>query len=104
MPLIAMLAALLPNRRRRVNNVGRAASILCETGSTTRQNLNERADAPMYDVAKPSPDSKAQDAFIAYAALQGAQRADPALADNAYFQALLDSAYARFLILYERNA
>lgn len=56
----------------------------------------------MNDLAKPSPDSKAQDAYAAYAALQLAQRADPALADNAYFQALLDSAYARFLILYGR--
>jgi hypothetical protein len=54
------------------------------------------------DLAKPNPDGKAQDAFAAYAALQMAQRADPALSDNAYFQALLDSAYARFLILYEK--
>jgi hypothetical protein len=56
----------------------------------------------MCDLAKPSPDSKAQDAYAAYAALQMAQRADPGLVDNSYFQALLDSAYARFLILYER--
>jgi hypothetical protein len=56
----------------------------------------------MCDLAKPAPDSKAQDAYAAYAALQIAQRADPALADNAYFEALLDSAYARFLILYEK--
>jgi hypothetical protein len=56
----------------------------------------------MCDLAKPSPDSKAQDAFAAYAALRMAQSADPALSDNPYFQALLDSAYARFFILYEQ--
>lgn len=56
----------------------------------------------MPDLPKPAPDSKAQDAFAAYAALQMAQCADPALAENPFFQALLDSAYARFLILYEK--
>jgi hypothetical protein len=56
------------------------------------------------DLPKPMPDCKAQDAFAAYATLQMAQRADPALTGNAYFQALLDSAYARFLVLFERAA
>lgn len=55
----------------------------------------------MDDLPKPAPDSKAQDAFAAYAALQMAQRADPALGGDLFFQALLDSAYARFLVLYE---
>ncbi len=56
--------------------------------------------APMSDLAKPDPNGKAQDAFAAYAALQMAQRADPALSENPNFRALLDSAYARFLILF----
>lgn len=40
-------------------------------------------------------------AFDAYRVLQKAMRDDPSLAQNPYFTALVDTAYARFLGLFE---
>jgi hypothetical protein len=46
-------------------------------------------------------DSKCKAAFEAYAALRRLQIAEPKLAGNAYFTALVETAYARFRSLYE---
>jgi len=40
-------------------------------------------------------------AYQAFAALRRAAQADPALVENTYFCALQDTAYARFLMMFE---
>jgi hypothetical protein len=42
-----------------------------------------------------------EEAWQAYRALQLAAASDPALLENRYFTALQDTAYARFLLLFE---
>ena len=42
-----------------------------------------------------------QRSYDAFAALQKARRENPSLADNPYFVALFDTAYARFLLNFE---
>lgn len=46
-------------------------------------------------------DTQCRETFEAYAALRRLQIAEPKLAGNAHFQALVDTAYARFRALYE---
>lgn len=45
--------------------------------------------------------TEVQAAYDAFAALQRAAKADPALSKNRYFVALQDTAYARFLGVFE---
>lgn len=42
-----------------------------------------------------------EDAYQAFAALRRLAQAEPRLIDNAYFTALQDTAYARFLLNFE---
>ena len=42
-----------------------------------------------------------EDAYQAFAALRRAACSEPALAENKYFTALQDTAYARFLLTFE---
>jgi hypothetical protein len=48
-----------------------------------------------------SKSAQCNDAFHAYAALKRLQIAEPRLARNGYFTALVETAYARFRVLYE---
>jgi len=50
---------------------------------------------------KPRKDTIFKDAFDAYAALRRLERDDAKLRVNPHFQALLDTAYARFRASYE---
>lgn len=63
-----------------------------------RKAHNQSAACP-----QPIPVTSAQvdDAYSAFAATRKAACADPALLDNEYFKAIQDTAYARFLILFE---
>jgi hypothetical protein len=61
---------------------------------------------PSQDGAQPIPvyqidAAEVEAAYGAFAALRKAVRRDPALLENAYFEALQDTAYARFLLLFE---
>lgn len=45
--------------------------------------------------------AEVDDAYEAFAALRKAACSNPELTDNEYFKALQDTAYARFLVLFE---
>lgn len=45
---------------------------------------------------------EAEEAFAAHSALLKAERADPGLSGNPYWQALRDAAFARFRAAFER--
>lgn len=67
--------------------------------------MAQRANKPRHDSAQVptyriNPD-RVEDAWQAYSALQRAASESPALLDNAYFTALQDTAYARFLMTFE---
>lgn len=47
-------------------------------------------------------EAQADDAFAAHAALVKAERDNPRLADNEHWQALRDTAFARFLAAFRR--
>jgi hypothetical protein len=65
-----------------------------------RRPNNPRHNSAQVPTYKINPD-RVEDAWQAYAALQRAACESPALLDNAYFTALQDTAYARFLMTFE---
>ena len=68
--------------------------------ATSRPDQRKRRRPPMdYDLTERMVDCNA--AFEAYAALRREADYDPCLLDNPYFTALQDTAYARFLMLWE---
>ena len=56
-----------------------------------------QSEIPTYRI----DEQQVEDAWQAYAALQKAACANPGLTENAYFIALQDTAYARFLLNFE---
>ena len=52
---------------------------------------------PVYKVDS----QQVEDAYQAFAALRRAAQSEPGLTENKYFTALQDTAYARFLLLFE---
>ncbi len=53
--------------------------------------------APVYQIDS----AEVEEAYQAFAALRRAAQSEPAMVENKYFQALQDTAYARFLLLFE---
>ena len=45
--------------------------------------------------------AQVEDAYQAFAALRKAAQVDPVLTENAYFTALQDTAFARFMLTFE---
>ena len=63
--------------------------------------MAREANTARRDSAQPITSQQVQEAWEAFAALQKAERLDPSLRQNRYYEPLKDAAYARFMLAFE---